>query len=142
MQEELRCQYLETLGFSEYLYNIEKPKVNVLTDKQANKDYLCIIVEKVGQHNSFINNKLSEDLLTKMLDSINLDTSKVKYLQLNNNDLTKLKNYNSKAILFMGDFNVSGTSNFSTYHPSDLIKNSKLKRHAWEVLKKLKSYLL
>ncbi len=142
MQEKLRCQYLETLGFSEYLYNIEKPKANVLTDKQANKDYLCIIVEKVGQHNSFINNKLSKDLLIKMLNSINLDTSKVKYLQLNNNDLTKLKNYNSKAILFMGDFNVSGTSNFSTYHPSDLIENSKLKRHAWEVLKKLKSYLL
>ena len=38
-------------------------------------------------------------------------------------------------------FNANMSTLFSTHHPRDILKDSKLKRESWEVLKKIKQCL-
>ena len=136
MTPELRNDYLEALDIPEFLYNkndsIPRTKISVQ----------CLLVE-TSPERSFCEPGDTKNLLAKMLSSIGLSLKHTTSISIQSSDLEKsIKNHPARVILVMGELINSKSDNlFSTHHPRDILKNTVLKREAWEVLKKVKKCL-
>jgi DNA polymerase III psi subunit len=131
-----RNDYLEALGIPEFLYTSE---ASIKPDKVLSK---CLIVETTNE-NSFCQSGETQELLDKMLSSINLSLNDVTCLSIKYSDLEGITHeYPAQAVLIMGDYTGPQKDNiFITHHPKDIIVNANLKRQVWETLKKLKKCL-
>ena len=78
-----------------------------------------------------------------MLASIELNLGNVDLISIQKSMVDEfIKSNSSKVILVMdSSFGSTEPIYFSTHHPKDILKNSKLKRESWEVLKKIKQCL-
>ena len=136
MKPELRKEYLEALDIPEFLYNknesIPKAKLGVE----------CLLVETSSER-SFCEPGDTKNLLAKMLSSIGLSLNNTTSISIQSVDLEeKIKTHPARVVLVMGELINSKSDNlFSTHHPRDILRNSALKREAWEVLKKMKKCL-
>ena len=136
MTPELRNEYLDALGIPEFLYN----KNNSIPRDEISDQ--CLVVE-TSPEKSFCEPGDSKNLLAKMLSSIGLSLKNTTSISIQSSDLEKsIKNHPARVILVMGESINSKSDNlFSTHHPRDILKNTVLKREAWEVLKKVKKCL-
>ena len=136
MTPELRNEYLDALGIPEFLYN----KNNSIPRDEISVQ--CLVVE-TSPEKSFCEPGDTKNLLAKMLSSIGLSLKNTTSISIQSSDLEKsIKNHPARVILVMGESINSKSDNlFSTHHPRDILKNTVLKREAWEVLKKVKKCL-
>ena len=128
-----RNNYLEALGIPDFLYSQSDSEKKVIPEVK------CLIIETTSQ-DSFCEPGESQDLLIKILTSIDLTLSNVCLMSIEKDNLDECIRVNpAKAVLVMGsEVNSDLSFLFSTHHPRDILKNNKLKREVWEVLKKVK----
>ena len=128
-----RNNYLEALGIPDFFYSQSNSEKKVIPEVK------CLIIETTSQ-DSFCEPGESQDLLIKILTSIDLTLSNVCLMSIEKDNLDECIRANpSKAVLVMGsEVNSNLSFLFSTHHPRDILKNNKLKREVWEVLKKVK----
>ena len=133
MTIENRNNYLEALGIPDFLYSQSDFEKKVIPEVK------CLIIETTSQ-DSFCEPGESQDLLIKILTSIDLTLSNVCLMSIEKDSLDECIRANpAKAVLVMGsEVNSNLSFLFSTHHPRDILKNNKLKREVWEVLKKVK----
>ena len=136
MTPELRNDYLEALDIPEFLYNKNDSIPN------AEIIFQCLLVE-TSPEKSFCEPGDTKNLLVKMLSSIGLSLNNTTSISIQSVDLEeKIKTHPARVVLVMGELINSKSDNlFSTHHPRDILRNSALKREAWEVLKKIKKCL-
>ena len=136
MTPELRNDYLEALNIPEFLYNKNDsiPRTEIIVQ--------CLLVE-TSPEKSFCEPGDTKNLLVKMLSSIGLSLNNTTSISIQSGELEKnIKAYPARVVLVMGDSINSNSDNlFFTHHPRDILKNTALKREAWEVLKKVKKCL-
>ena len=136
MTSELRNKYLEALDKPEFLYNKQDsiPRIEIRAQ--------CLLVE-TSPEKSFCEPGDTKNLLVKMLSSIGLSLNNTTSISIQSGDLEEsIKRHPAKAVLVMGESINSKSNNlFFTHHPRDILKNTALKREAWEVLKKVKKCL-
>jgi len=128
-----RNNYLEALGIPDFFYSQSDSEKKVIPEVK------CLIIETTSQ-DSFCEPGESQDLLIKILTSIDLTLSNVCLRSIEKDNLDECIRANpTKAVLVMGsEVNSDLSFLFSTHHPRDILKNNKLKREVWEVLKKVK----
>ena len=127
-----RNNYLEALGIPGFFYSQSDSEKKVIPEVE------CLIIETTSQ-DSFCEPGESQDLLIKILTSIDLTLSNVCLMSIEKDNLDECIRANpAKAVLVMGsEVNSDLSFLFSTHHPRDILKNDKLKREVWEVLKKV-----
>jgi hypothetical protein len=133
---QLRNQYLEALGIPDFLYS-------KIESKNSSETLLKLLIVEVGAQNSFCSKGDSQDLLSKMLASIDLSIKSAQLVSLEKNLIDEyIKNNPSEAVMIMDPSYKSIKSDiFLMHHPRDILKNSSLKRESWEILKKVKKCL-
>jgi len=133
---QLRNQYLEALGIPDFLYS-------KIESKNSLEPLLKLLIVEVGTQDSFCSKGDSQNLLIKMLASIDLSIKSAQLVSLENNLIDEyIKNNPSEAVMIMGYSYESIKSDiFLMHHPRDILKNSSLKRESWEILKKVKQCL-
>ena len=111
----------------------------MILKKKIIPEVKCLIIETTSQ-DSFCEPGKSQDLLIKILTSIDLTLSNVCLMSIEKDNLDECIRANpAKAVLVMGsEVNSDLSFLFSTHHPRDILKNNTLKREVWEVLKKVK----
>ena len=133
---QLRNQYLEALGIPDFLYS-------KIESKNSPEPLLKLLIIEVGDQDSFCLKGDSQNLLIKMLASIDLSIKSAQLVSLEKNLIDEhIKNNPSEAVLLMGSSYKSTKSDiFLIHHPRDILKDSSLKRESWEILKKVKQCL-
>ena len=133
---QLRNQYLEALGIPDFLYS-------KIESKNSSEPLLKLLIVEVGSQDSFCSKGDSQNLLIKMLASIDLNIKSAQLVSLKKNLIDEyIKNNPSEAVMIMGSSYESIKSDiFLMHHPRDILKNSSLKRESWEILKKVKKCL-
>ena len=133
---KLRNEYLEALGIPDFLYS----KIEL---KNSSEPLLKLLIVEVGAQDSFCSKGDSQNLLIKMLASIDLSIKSAQLVSLEKNLIDEyIKNNPSEAVMIMGSYYESIKSDiFLMHHPRDILKNSSLKRESWEILKKVKKCL-
>jgi len=133
---QLRNQYLEALGIPDFLYS-------KIESKNSLEPLPKLLIVEVGTQDSFCSKGDSQNLLIKMLASIDLSIKSAQLVSLEKNLIDEyIKNYPSEAVMIMGSSYESIKSDiFLMHHPRDILKNSSLKRESWEILKKVKQCL-
>ena len=128
-----RNNYLEALEIPDFFYSQNDSEKKVIPEVK------CLIIETTSQ-DSFCEPGESQDLLIKILTSIDLTLSNVCLMSIEKDNLDECIRVNpTNAVLVMGsEVNSDLSFLFSTHHPRDILKNNKLKREVWEVLKKVK----
>ena len=130
-----RSQYLKALNIPEYLYaTATKPHLNA--QPIAIK---CLVIEAENV-NSICSVSPAQEFLYKMLSAIGLQKNDVLCINANtNNFIQEVSKYKAQAILLLDQqFSLDADGVFSIHHPSEILKNERLKREAWEVLKQVK----
>ena len=133
---KLRNEYLEALGIPDFLYS-------KIESKNSSEPLLKLLIVEVGAQDSFCSKGDSQNLLIKMLASIDLSIKSAQLVSLEKNLIDEyIKNNPSEAVMIMGSSYESIKSDiFLLHHPRDILKNSSLKRESWEILKKVKKCL-
>jgi|TARA_B110000459_G_scaffold83151_1_gene93429 hypothetical protein len=133
---QLRNQYLEALGIPDFLYS-------KIESKNSSETLLKLLIVEVGAQNSFCSKGDSQDLLLKMLASIDLSIKSAQLVSLEKNLIDEyIKNNPSEAVMIMDlSYKSIKSDIFLMHHPRDILKNSSLKRESWEILKKVKKCL-
>ena len=133
---QLRNQYLEALGIPDLFYS-------KIESKKYSEPLLKLLIVEVGSQDSFCSKGDSQNLLIKMLASIDLSIKSAQLVSLEKNLIDEyIKNNPSEAVMIMGSYYESIKSDiFLMHHPRDILKNSSLKRESWEILKKVKKCL-
>ena len=133
---QLRNEYLEALGIPDFLYS-------KIESKNSPEPLLKLLIIEVGDQDSFCLKGDSQNLLIKMLASIDLSIKSAQLVSLEKNLIDEhIKNTPSEAVLLMGSSYKSTKSDiFLIHHPRDILKDSSLKRESWEILKKVKQCL-
>ena len=133
---KLRNEYLEALGIPDFLYS-------KIESKNSSEPLLKLLIVEVGAQDSFCSKGDSQNLLIKMLASIDLNIKSAQLICLEKNLIDEyIKNNPSEAVMIMGSSYESIKSDiFLMHHPRDILKNSSLKRESWEILKKVKKCL-
>jgi len=133
---QLRNEYLEALGIPDFLYS-------KIESKNFPEPLLKLLIIEVGAQDSFCSKGDSQNLLIKMLASIDLSIKSAQLVSLEKNLIDEhIKNNPSEAVLLMGSSYKSTKSDiFLIHHPRDILKDSSLKRESWEILKKVKQCL-
>ena len=133
---KLRNEYLEALGIPDFLYS-------KIESKNSSEPLLKLLIVEVGAQDSFCSKGDSQNLLIKMLASIDLSIKSAQLVSLEKNLIDEyIKNNPSEAVMIMGSSYESSKSDiFLMHHPRDILKNSSLKRESWEILKKVKKCL-
>jgi len=133
---QLRNEYLEALGIPDFLYS-------KIESKNSSESLLKLLIVEVGAQDSFCSKGDSQNLLIKMLASIDLSIKSAQLVSLEKNLIDEyIKNNPSEAVMIMGSSYESIKSDiFLMHHPRDILKNSSLKRESWEILKKVKKCL-
>ncbi len=138
MKEALRSRYLEAIGVPDFLY-IQTESEDLNAQKITTQ---CLVIETSNTHSFCLNGK-TRDFLLKMLEAVGLTKDDIHCISINADDLSRtLSGYNAKTVLLMSEgLKPSSEQHFITHHPSEILTNEKLKREAWEVLKKIKACL-
>jgi len=133
---QLRNEYLEALGIPDFLYS-------KIESKNSPEPLLKLLIIEVGAQDSFCSKGDSQNLLIKMLASIELSIKSAQLISLEENLIDEhIKNNPSEAVLLMGSSYKSTKSDiFLMHHPRNILKDSSLKRESWEILKKVKQCL-
>ena len=133
---QLRNEYLEALGIPDFLYS-------KIESKNSSETLLKLLIVEVGAQNSFCSKGDSQDLLLKMLASIDLSIKSAQLVSLEKNLIDEyIKNNPSEAVMIMDlSYKSIKSDIFLMHHPRDILKNSSLKRESWEILKKVKKCL-
>ena len=133
---QLRNEYLEALGIPDFLYS-------KIESKNSPEPLLKLLIIEVGAQDSFCLKGDSQNLLIKMLASIDLSIKSAQLVSLEKNLIDEhIKNNPSEAVLLMGSSYKSTKSDiFLIHHPRDILKDSSLKRESWVILKKVKQCL-
>ena len=133
---KLRNEYLEALVIPDFLYS-------KIESKNSSEPLLKLLIVEVGAQDSFCSKGDSQNLLIKMLASIDLSIKSAQLVSLEKNLIDEyIKNNPSEAVMIMGSSYESIKSDiFLMHHPRDILKNSSLKRESWEILKKVKKCL-
>ena len=133
---KLRNEYLEALGIPDFLYS-------KIESKNSSEPLLKLLIVEVGAQDSFCSKGDSQNLLIKMLASIDLSIKSAQLVSLEKNLIDEyIKNNPSEAVMIMGSSYESNKSAlFLMHHPRDILKNPTLKRESWEILKKVKQCL-
>ena len=133
---QLRNQYLEALGIPDFLYS-------KIESKNSSETLLKLLIVEVGAQNSFCSKGDSQDLLLKMLASIDLSIKSTQLVSLEFFFIDEhIKNNPSEAVMIMDlSYKSIKSDIFLMHHPRDILKNSSLKRESWEILKKVKKCL-
>jgi len=133
---QLRNQYLKALGIPDFLYS-------KIESKNSSEPLLKLLIVEIGSQDSFCSKGDSQNLLIKMLASIDLSIKSTQLVSLEQNLIDEyIKNNPSEAVMIMGSYYESIKSDiFLMHHPRDILKNSSLKRESWEILKKVKKCL-
>ena len=133
---QLRNQYLEALGIPDFLYS-------KIESKNSSETLLKLLIVEVGSQDSFCSKGDSQNLLIKMLASIDLSIKSAQLASLKKNLIDEyIKNNPSEAVMIMDlSYKSIKSDIFLMHHPRDILKNSSLKRESWEILKKVKKCL-
>ena len=133
---KLRNEYLEALGIPDFLYS-------KIESKNSSEPLLKLLIVEVGAQDSFCSKGDSQNLLIKMLASIDLSIKSAQLISLEKNLIDEhIKNNPSEAVMIMGSsYELTKSDIFLMHHPRDILKNSSLKRESWEILKKVKKCL-
>ena len=128
-----RDKYLEALGIPNFLYSS-------LSSEASTKDKFKLLVVEIDSQNSFCQSGASQDLLFKMLASIGLSLNDCNLLSVSKSEVDKVIQKHASNLILVMDSSISleGKTLFVTHHPKDIIKDPKLKRDSWEVLKQVK----
>ena len=134
--KQSRNNYLEALGIPDFLYS------KIYSDKETSTSSNIILVE-FNSEISFCEPGECQDLLIKMIASIELNLGNVDLISIEKSMVDEFIMSNSSKVILVMDssFGSNEPIYFSTHHPKDILKNSKLKRESWEVLKKIKQCL-
>ena len=131
-----RNEYLEALGIPDFLFT------EVDSTPSISAPLRCLVIE-LNPKDTFCEAGKTQDLLVKMLASIELDLNSVHLASIEKSNLDTFVNANAAQVVLVMDstFKSDQSSLFSTYHPRDIIYDSNLKRETWEILKKVKQCL-
>ncbi|CAC9602468.1 hypothetical protein [uncultured Gammaproteobacteria bacterium] len=131
----IRSQYLNALNIPEYLHVVKDTPQKVSIPLSID----CLVVELENQNSICIAGE-TQDFLFKMLSAIGLQQKNIICIKASPNTLLdQIANYHARTILLTHPQLTLNTSNvFSMLHPSEVLKDDKLKRDAWEVLKQVK----
>ena len=133
---QLRDEYLEAIGIPDFLYS-------KIESKKVTEPLLKLLIIEVGRQDSFCKKGVSQNLLIKMLSSIDFNIQNACLVSLEKSQVDEhVKNNLAEVVLIMdSSYKPSKSGIFLMYHPRDILKNSNLKRESWEVLKKVKQCL-
>ena len=133
---QLRDEYLEALGIPDFLYS-------KIESKKVTEPLLKLLIIEVGTQDSFCKKGVSQNLLIKMLSSIDFKIQNACLVSLEKSQVDEyVKNNLAEVVLIMdSSYKPSKSAIFLMHHPRDILKNSNLKRESWEVLKKVKQCL-
>jgi hypothetical protein len=133
---QLRSEYLEALGIPDFLYS-------KIESKKVHEPLLKLLVVEVGLQDSFCSTGDSQNLLIKMLASIDFSIKNARLVSLEKSQIDEyMINNPAEVVLVTGSFyKPTKSAIFLMHHPRDILKNSNLKRESWEVLKKVKQCL-
>ena len=128
-----RDKYLEALGIPDFLYASVSPE-------DSAKDKFKLLVVELDSQGSFCQAGASQDLLFKMLASIGLSLNDCNLLSVSKSEVDTIIQKHASVLILVMDSSISleGRTLFVTHHPKDIIKDPKLKRDSWEVLKQVK----
>ncbi len=125
---------------------------NVTKDAKASKNNIfskirCLVVEnKANRAHCFMSDKKQHVLLVKMLLAINLDEKNTQCIALEEVELMQMlkqvENEIKTILLMADDMYIKNDKIFVCPHPADIIIDNTLRPRAWEVLKRLKEYLV
>jgi hypothetical protein len=132
----LRNEYLEALGIPDFLYS-------KIESKKVLDPLLKLLIIEVGSQDSFCIKGDSQNLLIKMLTSIDLSIQGAQLVSLEKSQIDEYMINNPAEVVLVTDssYKPSKSAIFLMHHPRDILKNSSLKRESWEVLKKVKQCL-
>jgi hypothetical protein len=133
---QLRDEYLEALGIPDFLYS-------KIESKKVTEPLLKLLIIEVGTQDSFCKKGVSQNLLIKMLSSIDFKIQNACLVSLEKSQVDEyVKNNLAEVVLIMdSSYKPSKSGIFLMHHPRDILKNSNLKRESCEVLKKVKQCL-
>ena len=133
---QLRDEYLEALGIPDFLYS-------KIESKKVTEPLLKLLIIEVGTQDSFCKKGVSQNLLIKMLSSIDFKIQNACLVSLEKSQVDEYVKNNPAEVVLVTDssYKPSKSAIFLMHHPRDILKNSSLKRESWEVLKKVKQCL-
>ena len=133
---KLRNEYLEALGIPDFFYS-------KIESKNSSEPLLKLLIVEVGAQDSFCSKGDSQNLLIKMLASIDLSLKSAQLVSLEKSQIDEYMINNPAEVVLITDssYKPSKSAIFLMHHPRDILKNSSLKRESWEVLKKVKQCL-
>ena len=132
----LRSEYLEALGIPDFLYS-------KIDSKKMPEPLLKLLVVELKTQDSFCTKGESQNLLIKMLASIDFSIQNARLVSLDKKQIDEyIKTNPAEVVLIMDSSYTSNKQDiFIMHHPRDVLKDSNLKRESWEVLKKVKQCL-
>ena len=152
MSSLLESPYFEQFSIPIWLISEVKKTQPLKVDKIDNNSSIeqkdkakilltCLIIEdKNNLNHQCYQKKEQYGLLVQMLEAIDLTPNDFHCINSEQQDINALlEQYQAKTILLLStEINLISSNVFDCPHPEQILKNSKLKREAWEVLKKLK----
>ena len=137
MNVELKKRYLDELGIDAELVKLVCSSQSTSEDKRS-----IFIVEDISYTNSINSTGSERDLFKKMMAAINISLDNVLIQSM---DKDQLKDNISKLDLNLTLLVGSLSNNeelLSVPHPEEIKKDEKLKRAAWETLKKFQKQIV
>ena len=133
---QLRNKYLDALGIPDFLYS----KIELNNSRELP---IKLLIVEVGAQGSLLSKGDSQNLLMKMLESIDFSIKNAHLVSLEKNLIDEyIKNNPSEVVILMGtSYESNKSALFLMHHPRDILKNPTLKRESWEILKKVKQCL-
>ena len=137
MNVELKKKYLEELGIDAELVKLVCGSQSTSKDKRS-----IVIVEDISYANS-INSKGSErDLFKKMMAAIDISLDNVLIQSMDEDQLKdNISKLDLNLTLLVGSLS-NNEELLSVPHPEEIKKDEKLKRAAWETLKKFQKQIV
>jgi len=134
---ELKKRYLEELGIDAELVKLVCGSQSSSEDKRS-----IVIVEDISYANSINSTGSERDLFKKMMAAININLDDVLIQSMDKDQLKdNISNLDSNLTLLVGSFS-NNEKLLSISHPEEIKKDEKLKRAAWETLKKFQKQIV
>jgi len=134
---ELKKRYLEELGIDAELVKLVCGSQSSSEDKRS-----IVIVEDISNANSINSTGSERDLFKKMMAAININLDDVLIQSMDKDQLKdNISNLDSNLTLLVGSFS-NNEKLLSISHPEEIKKDEKLKRAAWETLKKFQKQIV
>ena len=137
MNVELKKRYLEGLGIDAELVKLVCGTQSNSEDKRS-----IVIIEDISYANSINSSGSERDLFKKMMAAINIGIDNVLIQSMDKDQLKdSISKLDTNLTLLVGSFSNSKEL-LSIPHPEEIKKDEKLKRAAWETLKKFQKQIV